>query len=64
MHCIDWWLETRIFCCITKIMLNRNHQIVSLIVDEAYAELFIMVKMYKKESFELCIIYEYSDEAS
>ena len=45
-------------------MLNRNCQIVSLVVDEAYAELFIMVKMYKKESFELCIIYEYSDEAS
>ena len=45
-------------------MLNRNRQIVSLIVDEAYVELFIMIKMYRDESFELCIIYEYSDEAS
>lgn len=44
-------------------MLNRNRQIVSLIVDEVYAELFIMIKMYRKESFELCINYEYSDEA-
>ena len=48
MHCIDWWLETWIFCCITKIMLNRNRQIVSFDVDEAYAELFIIVKMYKE----------------
>ena len=44
-------------------MLNRNRQIVSLGGDEAYAELFIMIKMYRDESFELCIIYEYSDEA-
>ena len=43
-------------------MLNRNRQIVSLIVDEAYVELFIMIKMYRDESFELCIICEYSDE--
>ena len=45
-------------------MLNRNRQIVSFGGDEAYAELFIMIKMYKKEYFESCIIYEYSDEAS
>ena len=44
-------------------MLNRNRQIVSFGGDEAYAELFIIVKMYRNESFELCIIYEYSDEA-
>ena len=44
-------------------MLNRNCQIVSFGGDEAYAELFIMSKMYRNESFELCIIYEYSDEA-
>ena len=44
-------------------MLNRNRQIVSFGVDEAYAELFIMIKMYRNESFELCINYEYSDEA-
>ena len=45
-------------------MLNRNRQIVSFGGDEAYVELFIMIKMYRDESFELCIIYEYSDEAS
>lgn len=44
-------------------MLNRNRQIVSFGGDEAYTELFIMIKMYRNESFELCIIYEYSDEA-
>ena len=44
-------------------MLNRNRQIVSFGGDEAYAELFIMIKMYRNESFELCINYEYSDEA-
>ena len=43
-------------------MLNRNRQIVSFGGDEAYVELFIMIKMYRYESFELCIIYEYSDE--
>ena len=37
MHYVDWGLETWIFCCIIKIILNRNCQIVSFGVDEVYA---------------------------